>query len=558
MWYKAESNVASEYAGKILWDEGLTPIYVSDNPVINAQHVVFEAAKAYGYGLPYHVALAAVTTAPAELLGLGQRIGKVKEGFDADVVVWDSDPLSVGATPLQVWIDGDAQFEHPVQLDKPFSHPIVPDEVLSFIPSEPVDLENVIFTGITKVLLPDHDILSSATAPVNLVITAGEITCIGSCTTDLATAASSPTKILALRNGHLTSAFTAFGSAIGLNAIDMEFTTDNGRDGNVFSRAADGLALETNKLRAAHRYGATRAVSAPKSVGLLSNHHGTSAAFLTGARTTAEVGALLIEDVAVHYTLDLTSKDGKTPSISAAVGELRRKLFRAAQANANSTVSADDRGDGGSDPYSEQAYLRKVVEGRLPLVVTVHSADTIAAVLRVKEQVEATAASALPNSVAPPKIRLVIFGGAESYLVASALAAADVGVVLAPFRSYATTWDQRRALPGAPLANGTAAEALLDAGVRIAIGLEEDWIVHDLRLLAGIAYANGGGRLSEQEALALVGENLWEMLGRVEEDAGGTGEAKRSHFLVFEGSPLEIGGRIKAVAGGLGKVSVFE
>lgn len=92
MYYKTESHVASEQAGKILYENGLTPVYVSDNPVLNAQHVVFEAAKAYGYGLKYHAALAGVTSAPAELLGLGNRIGKIQPGFDADVVVWDSVP----------------------------------------------------------------------------------------------------------------------------------------------------------------------------------------------------------------------------------------------------------------------------------------------------------------------------------------------------------------------------------------------------------------------------------------------------------------------------------
>lgn len=50
--------------------------------------VLFEAAKAYRNGLPYHAALAAVTTAPAELLGLGERIGKIQKGFDADLVLY--------------------------------------------------------------------------------------------------------------------------------------------------------------------------------------------------------------------------------------------------------------------------------------------------------------------------------------------------------------------------------------------------------------------------------------------------------------------------------------
>ena len=82
MYYKVEAYTASEQAGKILYDNNITPVYVSDNPVLNAQHVVFEAAKGYRYGLPYHAAMASVTSAPAELLGMGERIGKIKNGFE--------------------------------------------------------------------------------------------------------------------------------------------------------------------------------------------------------------------------------------------------------------------------------------------------------------------------------------------------------------------------------------------------------------------------------------------------------------------------------------------
>ena len=39
MYYKMEAYVGSEYAGKHLYDAGLTTVYVSDNPVLNAQHV---------------------------------------------------------------------------------------------------------------------------------------------------------------------------------------------------------------------------------------------------------------------------------------------------------------------------------------------------------------------------------------------------------------------------------------------------------------------------------------------------------------------------------------
>jgi hypothetical protein len=55
-------------------------------------------------------------------LGLGHRVGSLKPGYDADVVIWDRNPLSLGAAPLQVFVDGIPQFEKrkisPVESDE--------------------------------------------------------------------------------------------------------------------------------------------------------------------------------------------------------------------------------------------------------------------------------------------------------------------------------------------------------------------------------------------------------------------------------------------------------
>jgi hypothetical protein len=537
MWYKAEAYWGSEYAGKVLYDNGLTPIYVSDNPVLNAQHVLFEAAKGYRYGLPYHAALAAVTSAPAERLGFGQRLGKIKPGFDADIVVWDSDPLSVGATPVQVWIDGTAQFDNPVKLKKPAPKPIIPDESLFETPKEPVVMDEVVFTGVSKVIFrAASENLAPQANNRTVVVSKGRVVCIGDCKTELQTAVRSNTPIINLKNGYFTESLTAFGSTIGLNAIDAERDTDNGPNPDSFTRAEDGLIVDNKKLRVAHSYGVTKAISAPKYTDA-GGYHGTSVGFLTGVKTALDKDAIFAGDAAVHYTLDVsaTGADGpNTPSsMSAAIGTLRRKLLTAA-----STLN-DTTGEG----YSEPLFLRKVVNGSLPLVINVHSADTIAALLKVKSAVD---------DVTGSKIRLVILGGAESYLLADELASANVGVVLAPLQSYAKSWDQRRALTGAPLTNGTCVDRLLDAGVLTAIGLEEDWLVRDLGLLAGIVFANGEGRVDERGALEMVGGNLYKMLGL--EEPG----VDKGHFVIWEGSPLEINGRVKAVGGGIGnRVTVF-
>ncbi|EFQ33945.1 amidohydrolase [Colletotrichum graminicola M1.001] len=543
MWYKAEAALGSEYAGKHLYDAGLTPIYVSDNPVLNAQHVVFEATKAYKYGLPYHAALAAVTTAPAERLGLGQRLGKVKTGFDADVVVWDSDPLSVGATPVQVWIDGTAQYEKPIELNKAFQGAIVPDESLGSIVAETViSRDDVVFTGISKILHEaEPDGFASDGRTYNIAISGGKIVCAGSCTAQLEKASTADGAVIPIKNGYLAPPLTAFGSTIGLNAIDTERDTDNGADGGRFSRGIDGLALDTEKLRVARRYGVTRAISAPK-FSALGTHHGTSAAFLTGAQSVLDPGSVLARDAALHYTLDSSAKRGidGLSSMSAAVGELRYKLLKAV------TSSVADEKLAVEDSHSEAAFLQRVIKGDMALAVTVHSADIIAALLNIKAGVE-EAISQIAN--VGVKLRFVINGGAEAHLVADALAAAGVGVVLAPMQSFAMSWDQRRALTGPPLTNGTAIDVLTRAGVVTAIGLEEDWIVRDLSLLAGVAYRNSEGRLTERDALDLAGSNIHRMLGLKE----GSGE---SHFVLYEGNPLEIGSRVKAVGDGTGRLLV--
>lgn len=63
-------------------------------------------------GLPAHLALSSITSTPAQAAGLAHRIGSLQEGVDADVVLWDSHPLQLGATPRQVWIDGIPQLKN--------------------------------------------------------------------------------------------------------------------------------------------------------------------------------------------------------------------------------------------------------------------------------------------------------------------------------------------------------------------------------------------------------------------------------------------------------------
>jgi len=68
--------------------------------------VLFEAAMAAAHGLPPEQALAACTIRAAEILGLQDRLGSLAPGKDADLALYDGDPLETATHCLGVIIDG--------------------------------------------------------------------------------------------------------------------------------------------------------------------------------------------------------------------------------------------------------------------------------------------------------------------------------------------------------------------------------------------------------------------------------------------------------------------
>lgn len=57
-------------------------------------------------GLSWDEALAAITSGPAEAMGLGGEFGSLRPGRRGDVVIWDGDPLELTSAPAVMLIDG--------------------------------------------------------------------------------------------------------------------------------------------------------------------------------------------------------------------------------------------------------------------------------------------------------------------------------------------------------------------------------------------------------------------------------------------------------------------
>ena len=68
--------------------------------------LVAQALVAVRHGLSPADALASVTTRPARLLGVTDRVGMVKVGMDADLVLWNGEPFLPTSRPTDVWVSG--------------------------------------------------------------------------------------------------------------------------------------------------------------------------------------------------------------------------------------------------------------------------------------------------------------------------------------------------------------------------------------------------------------------------------------------------------------------
>lgn len=68
--------------------------------------VLLEAAIAAANGLPWERTLAAMTIDAARLLGIADRVGSLEVGKDADLALYDGDPLEYTSHCIGVIIDG--------------------------------------------------------------------------------------------------------------------------------------------------------------------------------------------------------------------------------------------------------------------------------------------------------------------------------------------------------------------------------------------------------------------------------------------------------------------
>ena len=227
--------------------------------MINSRYLIYEAQQAYYFGLPPHLALASVTSTPANTIGLSHRIGILAVGVDADIVLWDSHPLRLGATPVNVWIDGILQIPVPSKTDGEENHVEVSkgkgNEWMQ-LPETPnwdkerkvalrwdglpplegrISSTKVVFTNIKEVwkrswngdierAFPSESFAAQHLRLGTVIVEEGRVTCIGVHCSD----SSGNATEIDLHGGTISPGLMSYGSPLGLEEIASELSTSDG------------------------------------------------------------------------------------------------------------------------------------------------------------------------------------------------------------------------------------------------------------------------------------------------------------------------------------------
>ncbi|MES2900492.1 MAG: amidohydrolase family protein [Pseudomonadota bacterium] len=169
------------------------------------------------------------------------------------------------------------------------------------------------------------------------------------------------------------------------------------------------------------------------------------------------------------------------------------------------------------------AALRPVLQGQVPLVASADRVSDIQAVLRLARQY---------------KLRLVINGGAEAWMVARELAAAKVPVILDPDVVLPVNFESLASRPD-------NAKLLHEAGVMVVLNASSGEVqtLRNLRQLAGHAVNNG---LDPAAALAAITLNPAKVYG-IDKQLGSLAAGKLADVVVWDGDPFEMSSHPSAV-----------
>jgi len=276
-------------------------------------------------------------------------------------------------------------------------------------------------------------------------------------------------------------------------------------------RAADGIDPRSAAIGVARRHGVTSVVSSP-SGGLIAGQ-GAWMDLLDGRDQTWTES--VVDDRGVWATFGESGAGAVEKSRASAMQRLREVFDDARLYRQNRTqYQRNGLRDLVTSRLDLEAIL-KVIDGKQKFLVSVHRASDILAVLKFAKK---------------QKIKLVLVGAAEAWLVADQIAEAKVPVILDPTANLPARFDRRNS-------RSDNIVLLAKAGVQVVVATQSTHNVSSLRFMLGNAVRSG---LSWELALRSATLNPAQVFGQ-NADYGRLEKGRTANLVVWTGDPFEPG-----------------
>ncbi len=554
--FKMEAYDAIAYNAALMDRRGVLTSLNSDDANL-ARRLNLEAAKMLRYGgLPPERALAMVTINPARQLHIEDRVGSLRTGKDADIVIWSGDPLSVYSVAETTFVDGrvrfsrDADLAHRRQVDAARAQLLAEVVGESAAPADPTP--DAVTTIVRNPPAPESAYRFSPHAPASpvaivgamvhtmegdaitdgvVVFANGRITAVGSID---ATPIPAAAERIDARGKHLWPGIIHTNTVLGISEIDsVAGSVDIAETGDVNADADVSLAINaaSEHFPVARSGGITHAVVAPHG-GMVA---GTTAIVRSNGWTWEEMVAVRNQSLVVRWPDAIPARYAQLLGPPKTMADRRKEsdelvdklddLMDAAEAYGK--AMAVNPNGGRPEAYDPQLdALQPVIAGTRPLWVSASD----------KHEIEAAVEWAAGRG-----LRIVLTGASDAYLVTDLLARHQVPVILPGIADEPPReddpYDVLYALPA----------KLAAAGVPFAIASGDrpggSANARHLTLFAGIAAAHGLDREAAYRSITLYPAQI---LG-IDDVLGSIAPNKSASLVLTDGDLLEPGTNIEQV-----------
>ncbi len=528
--YKEEVMDAIPYNAALCWQAGMT-MSINTDTSGGMTPVNMDAAKSMRFGdVPPEEAIKFVTINPAKQLGIDKMTGSLEAGKDADVAIWDGNPLSVFSRCDMTLVDGEVMFQHRDNfgLDgtSKHEHDLTMPKAAD-LPMTPDGTHTIAIVGgdvypITEPMIPGGTV----------VFTDGKISAVGK---DVAIPAGA--FVVHADGQRVFPGFIDAGSQVGRDEVDsVRATIDTSELGrfNPDLVALDAVNPESKHIPITRLGGITSTMERPLGAVIAGQGSMTN----LGGWTTDQMGvarqaALYInfpsgpESIPSFFRANMSPEDLQRQKDFA---EQQKSNLRDYLEMAKRYLIAKKEDPDNTPNDTRLDALAPYLNGEKPVVISAGTEAQIKQAVKMAQDL---------------KLKFIIAGGKETWRAAQFLAENHVPVVLTPTGVSALVAEgDETSRDYDPYDAVLSQPALLArAGVMVSFASGESATSYELPLRAGLACAYG---MPEDAALKALTINAATMFG-VDDQLGSLTVGKMANVVVMDGDPLEINTRVRGL-----------